>query len=89
MAFAAANSSKIAPAFSTGPRKCQILTYTAVDDDVSGTITADKLTRIDHVVIDGGMQLTAAITFSGNVATLAFADPGTGGLFGTILVFGV
>jgi hypothetical protein len=75
MAFAAANSSKEARSFSIGPVKIQIMTWSAASADVSGTITADKLSSLDHVLLSGGLALTAQPTYSANVATLAFADP--------------
>jgi hypothetical protein len=74
MALSAANSTTEPRAFSIGPLKMQIKTITAASADVSGTITFDGLTSISHVVIST-LQLTAAATFSGNVATLAFVDP--------------
>jgi hypothetical protein len=88
MAFAATASTKEPRSFSIGPLKIQILTYTAADNDVAGTVTASALNEVFHIIVDGGMVLTAAPTFSGKVATLAFADPGAGGLFGTILCIG-
>lgn len=75
MAFAAANSSKEARSFSIGPVKIQIMTWSAASGDTSGTVTADKLSTIDHVLISGGLTLTAQPTMSANVATLAFVDP--------------
>lgn len=87
MAFAATDSTKLAAAFSNGPYKIQILTFTAVSGDTSGTITCDQLIRADHVLMDGGLALTAAPTFSGNQVTLAFTDPAANA-FGTCMVFG-
>lgn len=89
MAFAAINSTIEPRAFSIGPLKIQIMKFTAVSGDTSGTITADGMQdRITNVVLDGGLKLTAAPTFAANVATLAFADPAANA-FGTIIVFGV
>ena len=87
MAFAASNLSSEPRAFSIGPLKLQIMTYTAASADVSGSLTADKLSSIDCVVVSGGIHLTAQPTISGNTATLAFADPGAT-VAGQILVFG-
>lgn len=87
MAFAAVDSTKEPRSFSIGPIKIQILTYSVASGDTSGTITADKLQYAEHVIIDGGLALTAAPTFSGNVATLAFTDPAATN-YGTILVLG-
>lgn len=88
MAFAATNSTKEPRSFSIGPVKVQILTYSAASGDTSGTITADKLSRVDHVIVDGGLTNTAAPSVSGNVATLAFADPAAD-IFGTIICIGI
>lgn len=88
MAFAATASSSEPRSFSLGPVKMQVLTYTALSGDTSGTVTAAALKEIFHVVVDGGMRHSAAPTFSGNVATLAFVDPSTGGLFGTVICIG-
>lgn len=89
MSFAAVNSSVEPRASSLGPIRLQIMKFTAVSGDTAGTITADAMMdRISHIIMDGGLKLTAAPTFAGNVATLAFADPAANA-FGTILVFGV
>ena len=88
MAFAATASTAEPRSFSIGPLKVQLFTFTAADNDTSGTITATALKEVMHVIVDGGMIHTAAPTFATNVVTLAFADPGTGGLFGTALVIG-
>lgn len=88
MAFAATDSTSVTRSFSIGPIKAQLLTYTAVSGDTSGTITADRLSTVMHVLLDGGLALTAAPTFSGNVVTLAFTNPGANA-FGSIMVLGV
>lgn len=88
MAFAASNSTSEPRAIAVGPKKIQLMTYSVASGDTSGTITADKMMdRIDHVIVDG-LTMTAAATFAGNVATLAFADPGAT-VYGTIMVIGV
>lgn len=88
MAFAATDSTKDKRAFSVGgSHKAQILTYTAISGDTSGTVTCDMLTNARHILIDGSLALTAAPTFSGNVVTLAFNDPAAN-VFGTIMVLG-
>lgn len=86
MAFSASNSSKEPRSFSIGPVKCQIMTYSAASLDVAGSFTADALREVFHVVVDG-LEHTAAPSFSGNVVTLAFTDPGAT-VYGTILVIG-
>lgn len=87
MAFAAANSTQEPRSFSIGPLKLQIMTYTAESGDTSGTVTADALNEVLHVIGDGGLIYSAAPTVSGNVATLAFADP-VGDRFGTLIIIG-
>lgn len=87
MAFAASNVSSEPRSWSIGPLKMQIMTYTAVSGDVAGTITADALSSVQHVILDGGLVLSAAPTFSGNVATIAFTDP-VANRFGSIILLG-
>lgn len=87
MAFTATLSTSEARSHSTGPVKYQYYTYTAVSGDITGTITAASLSTVFHVIGDGGLVYTAAPTFSGNVATLAFTDPAAN-RFGTYIVVG-
>ena len=87
MAFAATASTKEPRSFSIGPVKVQILTYSVASGDTSGTVTADKLTSVDAIFMDGGLVLTAAPTFATNVATLAFVNPAAT-RYGTIMVVG-
>lgn len=87
MAFAATVLSTEPRAFSIGPVKVQVLTYSAASADTSGTATATSLTSISHVLLDGGLILSAAPTFSSNVVTLAFNDPAAT-VYGTMLVYG-
>jgi hypothetical protein len=87
MAFAAVDSTAEGRSFSIGPVKIQILTWSAASGDTSGTITADRLQYAQHVIIDGKIAHTSAPTFSGNVVTLAFADP-VATVYGTAIVFG-
>ncbi len=74
MALTASNVTGEPRAFSLGPVKCQLINFSVASGDTSGTITADSLIGIDQIIVTGITQ-TAAPTFSGNVATLAFADP--------------
>lgn len=89
MAFAAVASTSEPRSFGIGGKyKAQIFTWSAVSGDTSGTLTATSLTSVDHIIIDGmGKGMSAAPTFSGNVVTLAFADP-VANVFGTAIVFG-
>lgn len=89
MAFVATKLSAEPRAISLGPIKEQYFTFTAVSGDTSGTITADALIdRASQILIDGGLKLTAAPTFAGNVVTIAFADPAANA-FGSIIVRGI
>ena len=87
MAFAAVNSTSEPRAYSTGPLKKQILTWSCISGDTSGTVTATSLSSVQHIILDGGLILTAAPTFSGNAVTLAFNDPAVS-VFGTCVVYG-
>lgn len=87
MAFAATDSTKEPRAFSQGPLNMQIMTWSAISGDTSGTITADRMHTVSHIIIDGGLVMNAAPTYATNVVTLAFNDP-VASVFGTCLVFG-
>ncbi len=77
MAITTANSINEPRAYSEGGSiREQILTWSAVSGATSGTVTADSLTTIKHIMVLGGrLRHSAAPTFSGNVATLAFTVP--------------
>lgn len=88
MAFAATLSTKeVRKVAIGGPLKMEVFTWTAASADVSGTVTSKNLHTIYHCIVDG-LQLTSAPSFSGNVATLGFADPAAT-VFGTLLLIGV
>ncbi len=87
MAFAATVLATEPRAFSIGPVKAQVFTWSTISGDTSGTITTTSLHSISHILIDGGLTLTAAPTFSSGVVTLAFNDP-VASLFGTAIVYG-
>lgn len=87
MAFAAVDSTNEPRSFSIGTRKCQIMTWSAISGDTTGTITADRLQYLEAVYLDGGLIFNTATTFAGNVATLAFNDPGAS-VYGTLLCVG-
>lgn len=74
--------------YSVGPTKTILLTFTAVSGDVSATVTVPGMSRVESVEVAGGLKLSAAPTFSGNVITLAFTDPAANA-FGTLRVHGV
>src|SRR5579872_3306676 len=61
--------------FSVGTRKIQLVDITALSGATSGTVTADKLRVLEQVIMPSAMVFTAAKTYSGNVATLAFTVP--------------
>lgn len=90
MAFAAANVAATSEprAFSLGPIKCQLMSYTVASGDTSGTITADGLSTISHVQVSGAAGIFSAVpTYSGNVATITFVNP-LATRQGAIMVFG-
>lgn len=73
---------------SIGPLKVQFLTYSVASADTSGTVTCAGLNEVMHIIVDGAAGVhTAAPTFSGNVATLAFVDPAAT-RYGTIIAIG-
>lgn len=78
MAFSAANISGIlARAWSIGPVKMELQTFSALTTDTSGTVTSGYLHQIDaaYLLSNGTLCLTSAPTISGNSVTLAMADP--------------
>ena len=87
MAFAATDLVSEPRSFSLGPLKMQVLTYSALSGDTSGSVVADRLQYATAILIDGGLQQTAAATFSGNTVTLAFNDPAAS-IYGSIVVLG-
>lgn len=87
MAFVATEVTSEPRSFSIGPVKVQMLNYTCVSGDTSGTVTATNLSSIDAVVVGGALAVTAAPTISGNTATIAFTDPAANRA-GTIIVVG-
>jgi hypothetical protein len=87
MAFVATLSTAEPRSFSIGPLKIQFYTFTLASGDTSGTITAAGLSSVKHCLVDGLVK-SAVPTFSGNVVTLAFADP-VATVAGTIMVIGV
>lgn len=87
MAFAAVDSTSEPRKFSQGPVNMQIMTWSAASGDTSGTVTADRLSAVTHILIDGGLVMNAAPTYATNVVTLSFNNPGAT-VYGTIVVFG-
>lgn len=88
MAFVASNNTNYPNTLSLGPIKMQLLTYAAASGDTSGTVTADRMTRIVAVFVDGKIFQTSAATFAANVATLTFADP-VATVVGDVIVLGI
>ena len=74
MALTVSNLTAEPRSFSIGPVKKQVLTFSVANGDTTGTVTADGMSTLDHIHCIG-LALTAAPTYSGNVATLAFVDP--------------
>jgi hypothetical protein len=88
MAFAAAalTTNGLDRSWSIGPVKVQVMTWSVASGDTSGTITAPALTEIYQIILPT-LQLSSAPTYSGNVATIAFADPGIT-VVGSVLCIG-
>lgn len=86
MALVASELSLEPRAWSIGPVRMQVLTFSVASGDTTGTATATNLTNIEGVIVTGVVQ-TAAPTFSGNVITLAFVDPAAT-RYGQIIVLG-
>lgn len=87
MAFAATVTAFEPRSHSIGPWKVQYFTWTCASGDTSGTITATRLSSARHCELIGLTQ-TALPTYSGNVVTVAFADP-VATVFGQARVLGV
>lgn len=81
-----AASGQLGRSFSIGPVKVQKLKFSADSGATGGTATFTGLSSIDHVEVEG-VVLSAAVTVSGNVATLAFTDPAAT-VHGTITAYG-
>lgn len=75
-------------AFSIGPVKMEIWTYTMASGDTSVVITSKSLSRVDHAIMTGSPKQTA-LAISGLAATFTVADPSTGGAVGTVILIGV
>lgn len=78
MAFAAATlTSDQDRAFSVGPLKIEIQSFSCLSTDTSGTVTAQRLYRVDQVILcaSGTLCQTSAPSISGVTATLAMSDP--------------
>jgi len=66
------DSTKEPRSFSIGPIKFQIVDFVINSGATSGTIQADRLSELMHLVIPGEVYHSAAPTYSSNIATLAF-----------------
>lgn len=76
MSITITDSTKEPRSFSIANRKLQILDYVINSGETSGTITADRLSVINHVLVLGGTAVfTAAPTYATNIATMAFTVP--------------
>lgn len=84
--MALASTQVLDRAWSIGPYRIEVHTFTAANGDTSGTATAKSLHEVDQVIVTGLLNVTA--TYSGAVATLAFADPGVAGTAGQIIFIG-
>lgn len=86
MALTATSAAGEPRSWSDGPMKKQIMDLTVLNGDTSGTITCDRLSQVDWCIVTG-LDQTAAPTMSGNVITLAFADP-LATRYGQLIAFG-
>lgn len=75
MSIAASEASYEPASVSIGPVKIQTLEVVINSGATSGTVTASRLKDLYHILIPGIKSYTAAPTYSGNVATLAFTVP--------------
>jgi hypothetical protein len=75
MAITVTDSTTMAMASSIGPIKLQVMTYSAASGATAGTVTATRLSRIDHIFVGGFLAHSALPTVATNVATLAFTVP--------------
>lgn len=73
MAFAAAAVAALPRAWSIGPVKVEVQTFTAANADTSGTITAKQLSSVDFAIVTGLLDVSQ--TISGKTVTLSFDDP--------------
>ncbi len=60
-------------AFGVGPVKMQLVDFVLDAESTTGTVQADNLKEISHIIIPEVFH-TAAPTYSGNTATLAFEE---------------
>lgn len=76
MAVTSSNLASYPQSFARGDLKVQYVNYSMISGATSGTVTADNLIRIMHILLLGGqVRHTSAPTFATNVATLAFTVP--------------
>ncbi len=61
--------------FSKGPIKFQLVNLALISGATSGTVTADRLKELYHILIPGIKSHTAAPTYATNVATIACTVP--------------
>jgi hypothetical protein len=71
MAITTTNPTQEPRSFSKGPVKFQLVNLALISGATSGTVTASNLKEMYHILIPGIKSLTAAPTFSANVATVA------------------
>ena len=86
-AAATASTALSYPAFSVGPVKMQIMDIGIISGDDGATATADRLSQVDYAILVADVTQTAAVTYSGNVATFTFTDPAAT-VKGTVILLG-
>jgi hypothetical protein len=75
MAITVSEASYEPRSISVGPIKIQLVEIVALSGATAGTCQAAKLKEIYHIITPGIKRHSAAPTFSGNTATLAFTVP--------------
>lgn len=76
MAVASVREAAYEPkSISVGPVRIQLVELVINSGASSGTVTASRLKDLFNIIIPGIKSQTAAPTFSGNIATLAFTVP--------------
>lgn len=76
MSITATDSTKYPPSLSIGPVKIQVMDFVANSGETAGTIAVPGIANLQHILMgDSGIKHSAAPTFSGNTATLAFTVP--------------
>ena len=91
MAFAQVTlTNNLSRAVSLGPVKIEVVNYTAISADTTGTVTSKYLHEIDAVIVDG-LQCSAQVisnTYPAASVALTFTAVPVTGAAGTIILIG-